>query len=302
MLVPAWRRPETLARCLKGLAVQQRPADEVIVVLRGGDPESLAVTARSALPGLRTVNVETPGQVAALNRGLEATTGDIVAITDDDAVPRPDWLARVVDHFEQHPEIQGVGGRDHIHGSDGAEEAEDVGRIQLWGRAVGNHHVGIGPPRFVDVLKGANMAYRRRALESVRFDPRLRGRGAQVHNDMAVALTLRRRGASLLYDPSIAVDHFLAARFDADQRGAFDPEAKRDAAHNETLVLLEYLPGGRRSLYGVWALFIGTRDAPGILMAVATLRNGPGLRRILATLRGRVDGWGTYRRTRCSGG
>jgi hypothetical protein len=68
---------------------------------------------------------------------------------------------------------------------------------------VGNHHVGIGPP-FVDVLKGANTVYRRRTLDSVRFDPRLREQGAQVHNDMAVALTLRRRGACLLYDPSMS--------------------------------------------------------------------------------------------------
>ena len=67
VLVPAWRRPEALARCLNGLTAQQRAADEVIVVLRDGDPESLAVTARSALAGLRTVDVEAPGQVAALN-------------------------------------------------------------------------------------------------------------------------------------------------------------------------------------------------------------------------------------------
>ena len=97
VLVPTYRRPADLARCLLALQRQQRLPDEVIVVAR---PEDDATHERLADPSvggalpLRIVPVDVPGQVAALNQGLDSATGDVVAITDDDAAPRADWLAR----------------------------------------------------------------------------------------------------------------------------------------------------------------------------------------------------------------
>ena len=46
-----------------------------------------------------------------LNVGIGATIESIVAITDDDAEPRPDWLARLIGHFAVKS-VGGVGGRD----------------------------------------------------------------------------------------------------------------------------------------------------------------------------------------------
>jgi hypothetical protein len=44
---------------------------------------------------------------------------------------------------------------------------------------IGNHHLGVGEPREVDVLKGVNMSYRRTAIADIHFDERMRGTGAQ---------------------------------------------------------------------------------------------------------------------------
>jgi cellulose synthase/poly-beta-1,6-N-acetylglucosamine synthase-like glycosyltransferase len=63
---------------------------------------------------LRAVAVTTPGYAAALNAGLDATRGDIITITDDDTAPRPDWLARIENHFQADPRVGGVGGRDWV--------------------------------------------------------------------------------------------------------------------------------------------------------------------------------------------
>jgi len=89
----------------------------VLVVCRGADEETQAwlviEKSRARLP-LVKVEVTQGGQVAALNAGLDALTGDIVAITDDDAAPRPTWLERIERHFANSPDVGGVGGRDWV--------------------------------------------------------------------------------------------------------------------------------------------------------------------------------------------
>ncbi|MDR5671407.1 glycosyltransferase, partial [Burkholderia cenocepacia] len=89
-----------------------------IVVARPEDDathERLADPAVGGALPLRIVPVDGGGQVAALNKGLDSANGDIVAITDDDAAPRPDWLARIDAVFQADPRVGAVGGRDWVH-------------------------------------------------------------------------------------------------------------------------------------------------------------------------------------------
>lgn len=300
VVVPTFRRPLALCRCLHALARQILLPDEVLVVTREEDLETRTLVLVRAWPelSLRFITVSSPGQVAALNAGLDAAAGEIVAITDDDAAPRPDWLARLHAHFITNPHLGGIGGRDWVHQRGHREDgvAYTVGRVCWFGRIVGNHHLGGGSARPADVLKGANMSFRRTALAGVRFDERLRGTGAQVHNDMAFCLAVRRKGVSLLYDPSVAVDHFPAPRFDQDQREVFHAAAHRDAVHNETLVLLTSLPLLRQFVCLTYALVVGTRQTPGLLLALfLMLRREKMLAiRVAATAQGRVAGWLTF--------
>ena len=304
VVVPTYCRPKDLIRCLDALKTQTRPADEVLVVVRDTDFETETLL-KTLIPGpfpLRSVTVSIPGQVAALNAGLAAAQGDIIAITDDDAIPYADWLERIETHFLSDEHIGGVGGRDWVyHGhqlEDGKQEV--VGRLQWFGRVTGNHHLGVGAPREVDVLKGVNMSYRRSAIEGRRFDERLRGIGAQVHNDMAFSLALRRTGWKLIYDPKVAVNHYPAQRFDEDQRNRFNDIALINAVHNETLVLLENLPSTRRTAFVFWATFVGTRDAPGFFQWLRFLPKEGTLagQKLVASLRGRWQAWETWQQSK----
>jgi len=301
-VVPSFGRPDSLRTCLDALAVQSRAAEEVVVVTRVGDePTRALVSAGHAGLGeaLHEEAVEVPGQVMALIAGSRAAAGDLVAITDDDAAPRADWLERLEAWFEDDA-VLGVGGRDVICGGTEAPNAIEVGRVRWNGKVIGNHHLGCGLPREVDVLKGANMAFRREAVLDPGFDLRLRGEGAQVHNDLKLCLTLRRGGSRLIYDPAVLVDHFPAVRPAGDHRGAFEARQQLDATHNETLALLEFLSGPRRVAFVVWALAIGKRPAPGAAHAGLAVLRGEGIgeagRRLWATLRGRLAGWRTFRR------
>lgn len=314
VIIPSYRRCDDLDRCLRALVRQKRPADEVIVVARVDDAPTLALVSHwlstandDTLPGLRLATVEEPGQVAANNRGFDAARGDILCLTDDDAAPHPDWLMRIATHFTRDRGLGGVGGRDRVHegGRVLQGEAGCVGEVRWYGRVIGNHHIGAGPARDVDVLKGVNMAWRRSAVAGLRFDSRLRGAGAQVHNDLAFSLAVRRAGWRLLYDPALCVDHFPAPRADADQRAIFNAEAYYNASYNLHLVIDEHLrasgvPATRRALAGAYQVLAGSRNYPGWLRALALSVSGEGgraWRRMSLAQRARADAIEALRQT-----
>jgi cellulose synthase/poly-beta-1,6-N-acetylglucosamine synthase-like glycosyltransferase len=196
VLVPSWRRPDALERCLRALAAQTVAPLEIVVGLRDDDGESARCVDRlreSLSVSLRRVTTHEPGVVASMNTALAACLGDIVALTDDDTEPHRDWLARIDRAFDD-PRVGGVGGRDWQPNERG--DRADVGRVQWFGRTIGNHHLGAGPARRVDVLKGANAAFRRRLLSPVGFDTRLAGSGAQMFWELAACLPTGARGGT----------------------------------------------------------------------------------------------------------
>lgn len=306
VLIPTYCRQTDLARCLEALQKQTRLADEVLLVVRDTDTETWAFlnTFNRAWLPLRMVTVSIPGQVAALNIGLDAVQGDVIAITDDDAMPHTDWLKRIEAHFLLDNRVGGVGGRDWVYHGTQLEDGvcEVVGRVKWFGRVIGNHHLGVGKAREVDVLKGANMSYRRTAVAGLSFDRRLRGTGAQVHNDLAFSLALRRAGWKLIYDPAVAVNHYPAQRFDEDKREKFSDIALINMVHNETLALLDYLPPARHFVFFVWAIAIGTRSTLGLLQWLRFVPSEGRLagQKLIASIQGRWQGWRTWQQYDCS--
>lgn len=301
VLVPTFRRPDALRSCLDALAVQTCSPAEVIVVIRQGDADSeLAAESFKAPLRLRVVRVESAGQVQALNRGLAAARSDFVAITDDDAMPRPDWIERIVRHFTV-PDVGAVGGRDVVHSGDGIVEKQVkvVGRVSWYGRVLGNHHLA-SDLQTVEFLKGANMSYRRSLLDG--FDEHLAGDGPQVCNDMQVSLRVHARGWRVIWDPDVVVDHCPAQRFSDDERGSPAPRAVVNAIHNQTYILLSLLTGWRKVTAFLYGLMVGTRRVPGIIMLpVAIVSEQPMRHSMLsfeANVRGRLRGLATFLATR----
>ncbi|QDZ39115.1 glycosyltransferase [Euhalothece natronophila Z-M001] len=240
LIIPTYRRPQDLARCLEAIKAQTRPVDELLIIVRDTDELTqtfLQIYNSEFLP-LKVLSVTTPGVIAAMNVGLEAASGDIISFTDDDAAPHPDWLELIECHFVVDENLVGLGGRDWVYLDKQLHPGkltEKVGQVQWFGRVIGNHHLGTGWLKNVDVIKGVNMSFRRRAIAQLRFDPRMRGSGAQVHFELAFCLALKRKGAKIIYDPTVAVNHYPAQRFDEDQRSDFNQTAYINQVHNETL-------------------------------------------------------------------
>tara|TARA_B100001113_G_scaffold324541_1_gene296233 strand:+ start:7539 stop:8330 length:792 start_codon:yes stop_codon:yes gene_type:complete len=133
VVIPTFRRPEDLDRCLKALECQSVAPASVEVV---DDSE------------------EDRGPAFSRNIGWKRGNAPIVAFTDDDCVPSTDWIESILDEFS-------VGGVDVIEGSV-TTESEGV-LLSM------DPHPGDRWNRF----KTANMAYRRRVLEEIGgFDER----------------------------------------------------------------------------------------------------------------------------------
>ncbi|WP_083447936.1 glycosyltransferase family 2 protein [Nitrospira moscoviensis] len=100
VVVPTYRRPELLRRCLTELCAQtlDRTRYELVVVDDGLDDatrrEVLGWAEAGTRPIIRYLTSPAPrsGPAVARNIGWRAARGGIIAFTDDDCRPLPEWL------------------------------------------------------------------------------------------------------------------------------------------------------------------------------------------------------------------
>ena len=269
VVVPTHLRPSDLDRCIHALLHQDDPAEQVIVVRGTGDDGAAAVLARyvdrvTEVVTERTTSVERQRAGAALARAA------VVAFTDDDAAPRPDWVARLRTHFTDAT-VGAVGGRDVAPGAP-VPTARRVGRVRWWGRVDGRHSEGIGPARDVHHLRGVNMAFRRDLL---RFPVGLRGPGAPGYAELSSCLFVLGAGAKVRYDPALLVDHWLADRTEhgADRRSNPSTAARTDDAFNQTYTLLSFRPARRWALMA-YVVLIGDRSTGGLARCLVAAVTG----------------------------
>src|SRR4051794_17787996 len=98
VLVPTYRRPERLRRLLAAVVLQHAPFSwELLVVDNDADGSARTTVEPVRLAGVSVRYVVEPalGAVHARNRGIREAAGRVVAMLDDDVVPRPGWLATV---------------------------------------------------------------------------------------------------------------------------------------------------------------------------------------------------------------
>ena len=92
-------RPDYVRDCLAGLACQSSDAGpfEILVVDSGSSGETPARLAGlvKTMSNARMIRVDQPGVSLARNAGAIAAFGEYVAYIDDDAIPAPDWVARI---------------------------------------------------------------------------------------------------------------------------------------------------------------------------------------------------------------
>ena len=225
--IGSYNRRDWLLRAIDALAVSELSAPfELCVVLDAcTDGSADAVRSRFAtLPAhITPILVEhrdNTGVGQVHQSSLEATSAPVAAFIDDDCVPAPDFLPRLLARLEAAgPAVVGVGGfitphtlntlnRRYLGVSDPHRptEADFIGasfvrRLRLAIRPP--HREGVRP---VYALVGGAMAFRRAALLAVGgFATDIRFGGFETR--LCEALRGRFGDASLLADPAIVVAH-----------------------------------------------------------------------------------------------
>ncbi len=99
-------RPEHLRQCLESLVRLEYPKDrfEVIVVDdESAQPLDGVVAAFAQSLNLKLIRIAHSGPGGARNHGANLAAGHVLAFTDDDCEPAPDWLRRIVDELRRLP-------------------------------------------------------------------------------------------------------------------------------------------------------------------------------------------------------
>ncbi len=115
VVVCTHNRALDVLECLNALHPQVDPASTELLIVDSASSvaERAALEAGlKAYPKVRHIRLDQPGLSIARNAAIEASTGEWVAFVDDDAVPHPDWHARLLAVLDRMPDDCGaVGGR-----------------------------------------------------------------------------------------------------------------------------------------------------------------------------------------------
>jgi GT2 family glycosyltransferase len=183
VVVASTGRPAEVGQLLARLALQTRPADDIVLSVVGD--ADLPPT----LPAEVMVARGSKGLTAQRNRGLERVLGqsDVVAFFDDDYVPSRRALERLASFFSDNPDVVGANGVLLADGINcGGVSFDDACAL------VDAHDASeaASPPSLhpLDGLYGCNMAFRSSAIGAQRFDEALPLYGWQEDIDFAASV------------------------------------------------------------------------------------------------------------------
>ncbi len=196
LMITKDRRP-LLAQALKSIAELDYPREKLeIVVVEDTD-------APQAPPGV--VYIARPpdkrGFGFVRNISVQASTGEILAFTDDDCVVDPHWLSELVTPMLRHPDVAGVGGAVLPRNSTLLGLCEHV--LGYPGGGLPYIHRAAGQLVETQQLNTVNCAYRRRALlDAGGFNPH----AARGGEDYLLVREVTKR-SRCLFNPRAIVFH-----------------------------------------------------------------------------------------------
>jgi glycosyltransferase involved in cell wall biosynthesis len=200
VVIPARNSAKTIGATLDALLDGTRQPDEIFVVDGCSDDGTAEVARRRGVP---VVVNEKQHVAAARQLGVTTATGDVVAFTDSDCIPTADWLQRIAARFDEHADLDGIGGRVFL-----VTPRNEIQRYSA--------HVFETIMHFPDTelfvrkqgmegsFAGANCAYRR---EAVMAAGGFRDEFTNHAEEIDLFWRLIGRGARLLFDPLLRVEH-----------------------------------------------------------------------------------------------
>lgn len=197
VLICTYNRHEMLRQALAALMDRTIEKPDEVVIVNGGDNRANEVIAEfaSKYPSvIKSFQITNKNLANSRNAGLPHCTGDIVAMTDDDAEVFPDWITRLKQLHAEHPEAGAVGGA-----VIGASSANDfISRLA--------DLVTFAPVKqagYVRTIPGVNVSYKRIVLNQIGLQDETLFRGEDVDFNWRV----KHCGYEVYVDPTLRVLH-----------------------------------------------------------------------------------------------
>jgi GT2 family glycosyltransferase len=218
VVVPVLDAARTLPRALAALAALEPAPDEIVFVDNGSTDDTAARLEAFAASGPRAkvlvLREPRRGASVARNTGARAAGGEVVAFTDADCCPRPDWLGALVAPLAD-PTVGAVAGR--LLSTPPAGVVETFGSLfTLQLPAAPARHTRWTP--WAGGFPTANLAVRHDLLGRLGgFDESV----AIYGEDYDLCARLYATGAAIVYAPGAAVEHQHRVRLRPMLRQAF---------------------------------------------------------------------------------
>lgn len=299
VIIPTFARPALLEKCLLSLFGQTQLPDECILVTIENDTETKDAIKRVAQANgqdarIKIITVTERNIVRAENEGLKAAHGEIVCFIDDDATAPDNWIKDIVSHFAADPLIGGVGGPviNMVNNKPLIEYTNVFARVTWFGKRITNSTKIPQKALYTDLLRGANMSFRRKLLTG--FDENLLPYWRRFEDD--ACYYIRKLGYRLLCDPRLAVLH-------AEKKSPYDTQVDRTPEtiiglhHNSTYVTLKHCRGIYKIVAFLFEFVWGDDTSPGLvpLFAMAIkYRERTSLTTLRYALAGKLRGVWTY--------
>jgi GT2 family glycosyltransferase len=283
-VIPNWNGAHLLRALLPTMAVQTRPFDSILVVDNGSNDESVRVAEQfgAAVHGLPS----NAGFAAAVNRGVNQVSAEILAIVNNDVELAADWLRCAIDAFGD-PTVSFVTGKT----VSAAEPAVVDGTFDAVCRGGTALRCGSGrldgpswsTPRRIQFAPMTAMLVRRSVfLQAGGLDELFES----YLEDVDFGLRCASLGYTGFYEPRAVARHRGSATL-----GIWSARSVRNIARNQVLLLARHYDSRTLRRFG-WQIAVAQA-----LWGTVAARHG----RPVAWLTGKIDGLRQFRMARRTG-
>jgi cellulose synthase/poly-beta-1,6-N-acetylglucosamine synthase-like glycosyltransferase len=184
VVVAAYNEEAVIARRLENLLALDYPREKLELVVVSDASTDRTEEIASGFEGVRVIRNQRGGKVAAQDRAVRETSGEIVAFSDANATWAADALRTLMEPFAD-PDVAYVCGRLQLEAS-GANKEGVYWRLELALRAAES--------RLDSVTGGNGSIYAVRRADYVEVDPRF-------GHDLALPYLMVQRGRRAVYEP-----------------------------------------------------------------------------------------------------